>query len=314
MYNFQPGVVVKIKIAVIALFSLAGVASASPDELDDGFAALKEAIGAKKGPDEIKKLATDTSKYARAFLAKPQPTAADEVDGWKQRVEFAKEVDGYTEYAEGFTASQATEPAHTIDMVDTLIAQNPKSKYLDLCTQAYLTALGKQGGTAKQLDGMTKIAAGRPDNETALSALADGLMQKSPDRALTYANRLVTVMKSKPKPEGVSEADWERVKADALGRGYYDAGVLYGTKQAWIDCDKTLKVALTYVGKDPYKSGVVYFYLGLANYQLAKLTRDKTKMQAAQKYSEQSAAIKGPMQNQAFTNNNVIKQELAAWR
>jgi hypothetical protein len=56
--------------------------------------------------------------------------------------------------------------------------------------------------------------------------------------------------------------------------------------------------------------GTSYFYQGLANYNLAKLLQDKSRLQTALKYSEQSAAIPGPMQGQASSNVAVMKKEL----
>lgn len=300
----------KTWIAAVALFSFAGLVSAY--DLEDSFTKLKEAVE-KKDPDAVKTLAAETSKEARAVVSAPQPSAADEVDHWKQMVEHGKEVDTYTEYALAFTATQGLDPAKTVELVDQLLVQNPKSKYLDLCASAYLSALGKHGGAGKQLEGMGKIAAGRPDNEIALSALAEGYLQRSPDRALTYANKLVVVMKSKAKPEGVSSEDWERAKAAAFASGYYISGLVSGQKQAWVDCDRNLKAAIQYV-KDQQRLGPVYYTLGVCNYQFGKMTHEKTKVQEALKYSEQSSKIPGPMQNGAYQNTVAMQRELATWR
>src|SRR5260370_40252971 len=112
---------VKTWIAGITLFSLVGLISAAPDELEDAYAKLKEAQ-TKKDVDEVKKWAAETSKLARALVSAPQPTDASEVDTWKQRVAYGKDVDTYTEYALSATAMQsAAEPAKAIALVDALI-------------------------------------------------------------------------------------------------------------------------------------------------------------------------------------------------
>ena len=302
--------VVKSWIATIGLLSFAGLAWAAPDELDDAYSNLKEAT-TKKDLEQVQKWSAETSKLARAFVAAPQPADAD-AKAYKERLEFAKEVDAYSEYSLGFMATQGLEPAKVIHVVDSLIAQNPKSKYLDLCSGVYIATLGKQGGLAKQLEGAAKIVAGRPDQEEALLTLVEGYANKSPDRALGYANKLTSVMKAKPKPEGVPEADWERKKSMMLGHGYYYAGVIEGNKSAWVDCDRNLRAALPLISKDQALLGTAYFYLGLSNYQLGKMTNDRTKIHAAQQYSEQSSKIPGPMQQQAFRNSMAMKQELGA--
>lgn len=276
----------RILVTAVAAFALVGLVHA--DDLDDSYAKLKEAVE-KKDADGVKAGAAATNKLAQAAAKAPQPADAAEADNWKQSVEHAKEVIEYTENVLAYTATQV-EPAKTVELVDALIALNPKSKYLDTCAPAYLAALGK-GGAAKQLEGMKKIADGRPENEVALAALAEGLMSKSPDNALRYANTLI------------------RLKGAGLTTGLYVAGVIYGAKNSFIDCDKDLKAALPQL-KDNYKLGIAYFYLGLANYQLGKQTMDKPRMQIGLKYSQQSAAIAGPMKDQAYHNVLAIQNEL----
>ena len=295
----------KFWVAPLAIVALAGLAQAN--QLDDDYAQLKDAQAAKN-VEMVRKLAPEASKLARAEAALPQPADAAAVADWKQRVEFAKQVDVFTEYALASTAVSINEPATTVELVDALLAQSPKSQYLAMCASSYLSALGKQGGAAKQLAGAQKILNGSPNDEDALYALATGNMSGA------YATRLVTVMKSKGKPEGVAQEDWDRKKNMLLGQGYYIAGAAACGKSVWTDCDRDLRAAIPYIGKDPGTAGPTYFYLGLADYNLGKLTGDRSKIQEAEKFSEQSASIPGPMQQKASSNVNVMKQELAAPR
>ena len=297
----------KVWIAAFAICSLAGLVSA--DDLEDSYARLKDAV-AKKDVDAVKASAAETLKSARATQASAKPAEADEVENWKQRVEYSKEVEGYTEYALGITASQpGVDPAKVVDLIDTLIAQNPKSKYLDdVAVNAYLIALGKSGGAAKQMAGMTKIIAGRPDNTVALQALVE--MSGATDRGLGYANKLVAAAKAKSKPEGTAEADWEKQKNGALAVGYYTAGLAYLQKQIWVDCDKDMKAAAPLLSGDSERLATAYYALGVCNFNFGKMTNDRTKMQAGEKYSEQSAAMKSKVQDQAFKNVQAMKQAL----
>ena len=144
------------------------------------------------------------------------------MDAWKGRQQFAKEAQEYAEYALAVSASQASDPAITIELTDALIAQNPKSDQIDTAAPQYLAALGKQGA-AKAAAGANKILAGRPENEYALDAVARNW--SSPGPALGAANRLVGVLGRKKKPESMSEADWQKTKNDMLGSAYVSAGV-----------------------------------------------------------------------------------------
>lgn len=295
-------------ILTLVMLSFAGLACA--DELDDAYQQLKDA-SSKNDADAVLKLAPTSAKLARAETAKTKPEDMSAED-WTKRVEYAKGVDTFSEYALATTAAQPSlAPAKTVELVDALLALNPKSTYLGQCTPAYLAALAKSGAD-KQVAGATKIVTGDPNNEDALYALAEGLYAKSPDRAFTYATKLVSVMKTKAKPEGVSEADWQNKKNTFLGRGYYFAGVAGCARQVWKDCDANLKAAVPLIGKEPGLAGPAYFYLGLANYQIGKLTTDRTKIQEALKYSQQSAAIPGPMQQSAQGNVTAMSNELKA--
>jgi hypothetical protein len=296
---------VKLCIAAVALFSLTGLVAA--DDLEDSYTKLKDAV-AKKDADATKASAAATVKLARAAQTAAKPTDAEEVEHWKQTIDYAKEVEGYTEYALGFVASQpGVDPAKTVDLIDALIDQNPKSKYIDdIATNAYLVALGKSGGAAgkqKQVAGMTKIIKGRPDNTVALQALVESGSSQ-------YAERLITAMKAKTKPEGFSDNDWEKQRSAALATGYFTAGYLALQKQIWVDCDRNMKAAAPLLAGDPNRLGVAIYGQGVCTFNLGKMTNDKTKMLAGEKLVEQSSTIKSSVQTQAYRDMAVMKQAL----
>ena len=300
----------KISILIIAMLGLASFTWA--DDLDDAYAQMKDAQE-KKDADAVKKWAGEVSKAARAEAARAKPADATDA-AWKERVDFAKEADTLSEYDLATTAAQpGLAPAKTVELVDALLAQNPKTQYIGACASAYLAALDKQSA-GKSLDGAAKIVNGDPNNEDALFALANGFSTKAPDRALGYANKLVAVVRAKAKPEGMSEGDWDKQKTTMLAYGYYIAGTISatGARPSFPDCDKDLRAGLPYITKQPQLAGNTYFYLGLCNYQISKLTQDRSKLQEAQKFSEQSAAMAGPMQQQASRNAALMKQELGA--
>jgi len=273
------------------------------DDLDDAYQALKDAQTAKNA-DDVLKWAPEASKLARAMT---EPS----------RLEYAKQVDTFAEYSLSTTLVSSTDPAKQAALGDALVDLNPKSQYLAASAGAYLAAVAKSGGADKQAAAARKIIAGSPNNEDALYSLASGLMQKQPGQAAQFAARLTNVMRSKAKPEGFSEADWDKKKSLMLGQGYYIAGAASCASNGWADCDRNLRAAIPYVGKDPNMGGTTYFYLGLANYNLGKAGQiiiDRTKVQEAQKFSEQAAAMPGPMQANAARNAAAMKAELAGPR
>lgn len=284
-----------MRIALIGLLAWSGMAWAAPD-LNTDFDALKAAVEGKDAA-KVKTLAPAVSKASRAIITKGDDPA--------DVVEFAKGADEYSEYALSIAGVQASDPQATIDFGDMLLAQNAKSKHVDTIAAAYLAALAKQS-PAKATAGAQKILAGRPENEDALYYAAGG----AGANAGGFANRLVAVMSKKPKPEGVGDADWAKKKESYLGVGYFYGGASACARQAWAECDRELKAAEPLVKSSPQMLGNTYFYLGLANYQLGKLTQDRTKLQAGLKYSQQAAALPGPNQAQASNNVAAMQKEL----
>jgi hypothetical protein len=297
-----------MRFVAIGLLALSGMAWAAP-ELNESYTSLKDAVE-KKDVAKVKTLAAQTAKEARELQKEAQPAEASGLEAWKGRQQFAKDADTYSGYALAISAIQATDPAVTIDLVDTLIAQDPKSEQIDGATAAYLAALGKQG-SAKMVAGANKIAAGRPENEDALYAIASNSLSSAPGAALTAANRLVAAMGKKKKPENVSEADWEKRKTAMMGAGYTFAGVVHGSQNRYGDADRSLRAALPLIGGQPTMLSYAYYYLGLSNYQLGKLTADKSKMQAGIQFADKAAATSGPMQALAARDSATMKRELA---
>src|SRR5579864_9325034 len=187
----------KTAILAVGTLSLCLVGWAAPNDLDDAYQQLKDAQSAKDA-DAVKKWATQTAKLAKAEAAGPKLDNYSDEE-WPKRVDYDKQVGTLCEYAVATTAAQpGLDPAKVVEMGDALLAMNPKSAYLGVASNAYLTALAKIGGADKQTEGATKIVAGSPNDEEALMILADNLMAKNrPDQAYSYASRLVTVMKSK---------------------------------------------------------------------------------------------------------------------
>lgn len=247
---------------------------AAADELDDSLAALKQAQAAKDVA-KVKQLAAATHAAAQKWLAAPPSDVADK-DAYTARAQYAKEVDTYSEYALYAVAIQS--PAATaMDLISTLEKQNPKSKYLD--EPAVLTIEADS-------------ALGRKQN----------------DRALSLANRMIAVGNQKA-PEGTSEAAWQATRDSAVGRGHWIAGVIQGEKGQWRDADKNLRAALPLIKGNNAMMGPALFYLGVANYNLARVLLSKAKMEEAAKFSQQSAAISGPYQDGAYKNSLQMKAE-----
>ena len=300
-----------MRFAVIGLLVLNGMAWAAP-ELSDTFNSLKEAVE-KKEAAKIKELVAQTNKEAQELAKEAQPADAGGVEAWKGRQQFAKDAQSYTLYALAVTASQSSDPAVTIDLSDALMALDPKGDSVDTIASAYLAAMGKSGA-AKTIAGANKILAGRPENEDALYAIASNGLSSAPGQSLTASQKLVAVMQKKQKPESMSQADWDQRKTAMLGAGYTFAGVVQGAQNRYADADRNLKAALPLIAGNSTMLSYAYYYLGLSNYQMGKLTSDKAKMGVGADYTAKAAATPGPMQGAAANNSQIMKREMAGGR
>ena len=297
----------KLSVVGIAIFLLTGPVVVA-DELDDTYQSLQDAV-TKKDAAQVKKLAVPLFELSRKVIGAPEPTSAIEKEDWPNRIKYAKEAEGYAEYALYATGVQA-DAATMVDLLGLLEAQSPKSKYLDQGYDAYLAALhqvGKDDAVAGIAD---KAIVNFPNNPDLLLVVANtAQVKKQADRAIQFANRLVAAANSRPKPEALPAADWERKKSIWLGRGYWISGVLNGEKNLYALSNKSLRAGLPYIKGEPGLMGPALFYLGLDNYQLGKMTNNKKQVLEGATFSEQCAAIAGPFQDQAYRNSMAMKAD-----
>lgn len=302
-----------MKLSVLSMTVLLAVAPfvARAQDLDTDYQNLKDAE-AKGDPATVKKLAAETHGLAKKAIDAPAPASADDKDAWTKHIEFAKEVDAYTEYA--LYAVAIKQPAAgMVELIGALEAQNPKSKYLDEGYPSYLAALAQTGATAKIPAIAEKALANFPENPYLLYNLAENARStKQNDKALAYANRLGGALGKHAKPEGESQADWDKQKGAMMSESYRIAGVVSAEKGLYAAADKNLRAAL------PTLSGGLkaeaLFQLGLSNYQLGKMTNSKAKLLEAAKFSDECAAITSPYAEQAYKNSTQMKAEAARMR
>lgn len=279
-----------LTIPGLAILLMAAPAFAAPDDMEDAHQALKEAVEAKKNAAEVKKLAAQS--YALAHPLVTTPESAD----LKDAIARAREIETYSEYALYVTALQGPAEA-TVDLLSTLEQQNPKSKYLDEGYGRYFIALNQTGAASKITAIAEKAIANIPDNPDLLLVLAESaLTRKQYDRAVSYGQRLAA-------------AASEHKRNAAVGRGRYIAGVAAASGTKWGVADKELRAALPFIKDSEEMTGNALFYLGLANYQLGKMTLKKALMLEAVKFSEQAAGMKCSTAQQAFKNARLIKLE-----
>ena len=109
----------------------ARILSIDPLELSAAHNCLRAAEGKKDLP-LIKLWSAQTSQVARKVMQLKRPEYGDdeEIAVWKQRVDFARQVEQYTEYSLYFASVQTKDVKIKSSLIEALEQRNPTSEYL----------------------------------------------------------------------------------------------------------------------------------------------------------------------------------------
>jgi tetratricopeptide (TPR) repeat protein len=276
-------------------------------DLDAAYANLK-ASEAKKDADGVLKWSSVTSDIAKKTVAAPKGAGQSDEE-FAHAVDFAKQVDTYTEYSLYATAAAEQDPQKVMKLADALENRNPNSQYIAMVLPRYSAA-------ARQANALpTAVAYGERAfqrgqfSEDMLLVMADSELQKrNADKVVAYSDKIIEIM-NRPKPEGVSDADWEKKKAVTTGLAYWMSGTTLSGNGKFAEADKRLRSALPLVKDNEQLYGSALFHLGLANYKMAQASKNKAQIADALKFSKQAAGVKGPLAAQAAKNVRVMQQE-----
>jgi len=277
-----------------------------PEDMDTALATLK-AAEAKKDPDLVKKWSNATAALAQKVIASPQPKDEDAVEDWKKHVDYAKQVNTYSEYAIDAAALQTTDPRKRVDLIEALYDRNPQSQYMAQLLPAALQALQQMNDADRKTAFAEKVLAKDPNNDEMLILAADGYSQKGkePDKVIEYSNKLAEVLKQKAKPEGVNEADWTKRNNVIICLAHYWPGKAYYSQKKYGPAKKELTEALSLADANPALKPELLFMLGDSEYRLENIVE-------ALKYFQQCAALKSNLQAQAAKNVAAIKSQYRA--
>jgi tetratricopeptide (TPR) repeat protein len=283
-----------------ALAAGEAILAKDPKDLAAAHLTLKAGEG-KKDPSLVLKWAQESSRLARAIAAGPQPEDVEDED-WKARVDFAKQVDQYAEYALFAQILQTADPTQRLALIDGLRQLNANSQYLPKTTEFEFNAHRQLNNQAGALATAERVVATDQSSEDMLIFLADQYMQqkKEPDKVIAYSQKVIELVNTKPKPEGMDEAAWTNKKMSLSGLANFLIGTTYFNQKKLKQADEALRAALPSVDANEQLKAAVLFYLGLANYQMGN-------RKAALAYNEQCAKIKSPFQPTATKNVALIR-------
>ena len=193
-------------------------------------------------------------------------------------------------------ALRATDPAEKIELFEILEKGSPDSKYLQSLYTPVLAAHA-QMKPDKSFAFAQHVVTKDPNNEEALLVVTDGAYQrKQYDAVINYGTRLAKISK----------------RGNVQGQAYWYVGMAYEAQGKHPQAAENLKASLPFVKGEPLVQA--QGYIGIADYNLARATHDKTLMQEALKYSQMAATSGTATGKQASQNAYAIKNELARMR
>lgn len=278
-----------------------------PEDVQGAHEVLKIAE-AKKDPDAVKKWVVLTSEAARKVVKSKAKEGEDEEE-WKQRVNFAKQVDVYTEYSLYAMLLQTTDPKKKIELAETLETRNPDSQYVPQVEPQQFLAYVQAGENEKAVALAETAAARNRASEEMLIALAGNYRaKKDSTKALAFAKQALNAAGAAQKPAGIADADWQKRQLQLAGRANFFGGATLFDTNKWAEADQMLRASLPGIKDDTQMTAEALFYLGVANYRIGDKGNTE-RVKDALIFSQQCAAIKSRFQGPAQTNIRAIRSQ-----
>jgi hypothetical protein len=278
-----------------------------PDDVPAAHNALR-AVEQRGDVDLVKRWSAVTSAIARRVIKSRQPDDPEEVEDWKARVEFAKQVETYTEYALYYAAVTAKDSRTKSDLVELLEQRNPRSEYLAQMRTS-------QAAVVRQVDVEEAVrsveadyAAGKYQVDQLYMAAAYYMQRRtSPEKVVTYGLKLLELLDKGVRAAEMNDVDWDRRKRDLVGQTSWMVGLIFSTQEKFALADKHLRVALTHIRDSDMVAGALY-HLGYVNYKLAE-SGDRIRIHDAVKFTTDCTKIASAVQAQASENLKAMKAE-----
>jgi hypothetical protein len=286
------------------------ILSLDPEEVAAAHNCLK-AVEALKDVDLIRKWSLQTSQIARKVMLSKKPEYGDdeEIAAWKAKVEFARQVDQYTEYSIYFASMHAKESKTKGELIAVLENRNPMSEYLAQMRTSQKTQV------VRQVDIEEAVAAAEAEflngqfNEDQLMMVANHYMakRKEPAKTIEYCGKILDILETKRKPDEVSASEWEQKRTSMIGTANWMMGLLYSSQEKYAAADKHLRASLPLLKNSDMTAGALY-HLGYVNYRLAQ-EGERIRIHDAMRFTQECMAINSAVQAQAALNLQSMKAE-----
>jgi tetratricopeptide (TPR) repeat protein len=257
----------------------------------------------------VKDWSARTVEAARKMLAIAKPADEKEAEEWAREIDYAKQVIIRCEYSLYAMALQTADPAAIVDLGSTLFDRHPESQYIPQVAGRYVAALQQTGQKEKAVEAAERVVAMDKTNEDMLVVAADGNLQSKKDLAkvIQYSDQLIAAMQSKPAPQGVDPAAWDKKKTTLTGLGHWMKGMAYQETKNFEETDKSFREALPFIEGNNDLLAPAYFFIGVANHSMSRAAKNPKLRAEAARFTELCTKIAGPYQQSCVKNLSAIK-------
>ncbi|MBV9608592.1 MAG: hypothetical protein JO187_03450 [Acidobacteria bacterium] len=132
-----------------------------------------------------------------------------------------KEIKDSAEYNAYVAALRETNPAQKATLMESFVTQYPNSVVKEDALEQLMAAYEQSGNAAKTIDAANRLLQVNPNNIRALALLAYNArsmaeqgqnMQQNVAQARQTGERGIQALQTATKPEGMSDADWDKLK------------------------------------------------------------------------------------------------------
>ena len=233
----------KVLITAVAALLVTCAILPAQEDMEVNYTALRAAVEGKKGAVEVKRLSLTVMGQAKKQMG-PVP-AGMEKDSWEEHARYAEQVSEFAEYAL-YSSSVGAPAATAIDLVSTLEAQNPKSKYLTQDAYVSVANAAMAAQMADRASGFAKKAlvapkGARPELAAGTAHYIIGVVAATKNDFMIADKELrasLTGIKGIPSMEGpayyyLGSADY-RLGRQSMDRTQIDQGIKYTGQAALI--------------------------------------------------------------------------------
>ncbi len=251
------------------------------------------------------------SHEAAATLAASEAPEDMETDAWAAEQTYARQVAQYADYVHLLKASESTDATEVAAYAAALETLNPQSEYLAGVLERQFVvgrAANNRDLAVPAAEALTEADKGNDETLLYLASVYLETKQKQ-DKIVPYTDAALEKLKVKARPETVSEEEFKKQQDFSAGLAHWVQGLHYATSSRWPQANKSLRNALPLIGGNAAMQAAAYFYLGVANFEIGKRSKDHKEIIDAVKFTELCAKMNSPYQAQAKQNLTAIRSQ-----